>query len=67
MKLCKDCKWYAENDDSSHDLCMHKRSSEGASVYWVRGEGAPKNYSCYAMRAGICGVSADLFEPRESA
>lgn len=59
VKLCIDCKHYARGNDENHDICGHDKARNGG----VRGF---SYYPCVAMRAGICGKTADLFEPKSA-
>lgn len=56
-KLCIDCKFYAPAEREIDDKCVHKEAKYGG-VRDVR------HYPAHAMRAGICGTSARLFEQR---
>lgn len=56
MKLCIDCKYYREHD---HPQCGHK---EAERTDPINGKRLP-NYSCFAMRGGIC-KEGRFFEQR---
>lgn len=55
MKLCVDCKYYLEIEDYRSDECTHERAAHG-------GVREVEYYTCSAMRAGVCGPEARLFE-----
>lgn len=58
MKLCKDCKYYSEQETEGRDLCTHEQSQKG-------GIRSIQHYSCEAMRCGIC-RDGQLFEPKDA-
>lgn len=53
--LCIDCRHYKAEAREHQDLCLHDKAQCG-------GVRAIQHYTCTAMRAGICGKNADLFE-----
>jgi hypothetical protein len=55
MRLCTDCKFYKASHDELGDICLHPESLHG-------GVRSVSNFSCFAMRAGICHDGC-LFEP----
>jgi hypothetical protein len=59
LKLCKDCRFYkgSEGPDESLDICTNDLASHG-------GVRKVKQYSCYSMRAGVCGKEAGLFSAK---
>lgn len=66
-KLCKDCKWHEAKREIDDDICLHEKALYGGGFdvhLLVRGPIVEKlHYPCHAMRAGICGFDARLFEP----
>lgn len=60
FKLCIDCKHF---EDTS-DRCLHEKAVFGNLHSLVRGPVQIGRYNADAMRAGICGKNADLFEPK---
>lgn len=68
-KRCCDCALYVKGETDIDDKCGHGRAVIGGAGTVVRGpQPAPKeppsHYPCFAMRAGICGPEAALFEAR---
>lgn len=55
--LCTECKHYDPKRDEHSDICLHPKAEHG-------GVRAHANFTCASMRVGICGLQADLFEPR---
>jgi hypothetical protein len=60
VKFCKDCRWFDGRRDCLHEKSIRLEGHE----YYVFGEGQPPRYEASAMRAGICGRNAELFEPK---
>jgi hypothetical protein len=65
MKLCKDCTHYSphrgEEIPGYRAMCMHDKARTGE--FYVTGDNRLR-FSCAAMREGICGTDAKLWEPR---
>lgn len=53
--LCAHCAFYKEGDIEMYDICTHPKATKSA----VR---EVTFYYCGAMRAGICGLDAKLFQ-----
>jgi len=66
-KFCKDCRYFIPwSNPERQDLsdCSHPESAKRPEGYLVTGA-PPVMRMCQSMRAGPCGESAKLFEPRE--
>lgn len=64
MKFCRDCRFLliAHHMTGSYaHACTHRRSTSINKV-----TGVPSFLECFRMRepGGLCGVDADLFEPK---
>ena len=63
-KFCKDCRYFAPDEDLERSHCHHDKAIDGASPYFVTGIIGPYTYySCTSMRAGICS-GGKLWEPK---
>src|SRR5258706_9113248 len=71
-RLCVRCSSYQRggsgfySDNCLHPKATHEAAPEGGDI-GVRdfAENTKRQFSCFAMRAGICGRKALLFEPKE--
>ncbi len=68
MRFCKNCFYCKFNNDMPlRSDCTHPKAIVATEEYMVTGElPARKLYSCTAMRAGICGGEAILYEVRDA-
>lgn len=66
LKLCIHCQHFLPMNN--RDLCGHPQSADRADPdFLVRGIGSEHApYYASAMRAGICGKDAALFQPKEA-
>jgi hypothetical protein len=64
-RLCVRCHWYKRGLDGYHsDICQHPKAAhqEPGEDNGVRSAAIMSQYGCFAMRSGICGEKAALFE-----
>lgn len=71
-RLCVHCRLYQRGDSNFYsDTCLHPKARhettrvDGDNGVRTFAEETEKQYSCFAMRAGLCGRKATLFEPKE--
>lgn len=70
MRFCKDCRFFGpEGSNPGQPTCLRMeavRPGQNKLKWMVFGGDPPptEQYDCSAMRAGICGANAVLFEPR---
>lgn len=57
---CKDCHFFMA--DESFPRCSHEKARHFVAESLVHGPAEYSQYTCQAMRAGICGPGADLFK-----
>lgn len=72
--LCIDCEYcevgskinaVTQKSQPTH-TCMHAKATKLDAISLVTGPETQSQYSCEAMRAGICGVAARYYVPREA-